>query len=119
MKYAAPRPDEVSVCIPSHVILQLNPTGPILAQMFRSTTSRLHSGRGGPFKLDFGLSGDSTYFEPRPLTCSRFRRRLNAAQSPQLEWASFKDGQSLPAARSRFLAVHSDSISTRPSAPVA
>jgi hypothetical protein len=32
-----------------------------------------------------------------------------------LEWGSSTAGQSLPAARSRFRAVHSDSISTRPS----
>jgi hypothetical protein len=31
-----------------------------------------------------------------------------------LEWGSSTAGQSLPAARSRFRAVHSDSISTRP-----
>jgi hypothetical protein len=36
-----------------------------------------------------------------------------------LEWGSSTAGQSLPAARSRFRAVHSDSISTRPSQPVA
>jgi hypothetical protein len=36
-----------------------------------------------------------------------------------LEWESSTTGQSRPAARSRFLAIHSDSISTRPSAPVA
>ena len=34
-----------------------------------------------------------------------------------LEWGSSTVGQSLPAARSRFRAVHSDSISTRPSQP--
>jgi hypothetical protein len=32
-----------------------------------------------------------------------------------LEWGSSTAGQSVPAARSRFRAVHSDSISTRPS----
>jgi hypothetical protein len=36
-----------------------------------------------------------------------------------LEWGSSTAGQSLPAARSRFRAVHSDSISTRSSQPVA
>jgi PD-(D/E)XK nuclease superfamily protein len=36
-----------------------------------------------------------------------------------LEWGSSTAEQSLPAARSRFRAVHSDSISTRPSQPVA
>jgi hypothetical protein len=36
-----------------------------------------------------------------------------------LEWGSSTLGQSFPAARSRRRAVHSDSISTRPSAPVA
>ncbi len=36
-----------------------------------------------------------------------------------LEWGSSRAGQSFPAARSRFLAVHSHSISTRPSQPVA
>src|SRR5437868_4138075 len=36
-----------------------------------------------------------------------------------LEWGSSIAGQSLPATRSRFRAVHSDSISTRPSQPVA
>jgi hypothetical protein len=35
------------------------------------------------------------------------------------EWGSSSAGQSLPAARSRFRAVRSDSISTRPSRPVA
>src|SRR5205807_7918824 len=34
-----------------------------------------------------------------------------------LEWGSSTAGQTLPAARSRFRAVHSDSISTRPSQP--
>src|ERR1700722_10666242 len=34
-----------------------------------------------------------------------------------LEWGSSTAGQSLPDARSRFLAVHSDSISTCPSHP--
>ena len=34
-----------------------------------------------------------------------------------LEWGSSTAGQSLPAARSRFRAVHSDSISTRPLLP--
>lgn len=37
----------------------------------------------------------------------------------RLEWGSSKAGPSRPAARSRFLAFHSDSISTRPSDPVA
>jgi hypothetical protein len=36
-----------------------------------------------------------------------------------LEWGSSIAGQSLPAARSRFRAVHSDSISIRPREPVA
>ena len=36
-----------------------------------------------------------------------------------LEWDSSTSGLSRPAACSRFLAVHSDSISTRPSSPVA
>src|SRR5208337_4258960 len=36
-----------------------------------------------------------------------------------LEWGSSFAGQSLPAARSRLLATHSHSISTRPSHPVA
>jgi len=36
-----------------------------------------------------------------------------------LEWGSSTAGQSLPAARSRFRAVHSDSISTPFSQPVA
>ena len=35
-----------------------------------------------------------------------------------LEWGNSTAGQSLPAARSRLRAVHSDSISTRPSSPV-
>ncbi len=35
-----------------------------------------------------------------------------------LEWGSYIAGRSLPAARSRFRAVHSDSISTRRSQPV-
>src|SRR5580704_2504390 len=36
-----------------------------------------------------------------------------------LEWGSSTAGQSLPAARSRLRAVHSDSIFTRPPQPVA
>ena len=36
-----------------------------------------------------------------------------------LEWGSSTAGHNLPAARSRFLAAHSHSISTRPSSPVA
>jgi hypothetical protein len=36
-----------------------------------------------------------------------------------LEWGSSIARASLPAARSRFRAVHSDSISTRPAIPVA
>jgi predicted nucleic acid-binding protein len=36
-----------------------------------------------------------------------------------LEWGSSTAGHNFPAARSRFRAVHSDSISTRLSAPVA
>src|SRR6266571_5072417 len=36
-----------------------------------------------------------------------------------LEWGSSTAGHNLPAARSRFLAVHSHSISTLPSRPVA
>ncbi len=36
-----------------------------------------------------------------------------------LEWGSSTAGHNLPAARSRFLAVHSHSISTLPSHPVA
>jgi len=36
-----------------------------------------------------------------------------------LEWGSSTAGQSVPAARSRFRAVHSDSIGTGRSAPVA
>ena len=36
-----------------------------------------------------------------------------------LEWGSSTAGHIFPAARSRFRAVHSDSISTRPAQPVA
>jgi hypothetical protein len=43
-------------------------------------------------------------------------RGSDPAQTPQLEWGGFTAVQSRPASLSRFCAVHSDSISTRPSA---
>src|SRR6185369_12860772 len=54
----------------------------------------------------------------------RSSRRINLNGWPTqarfwLEWGSSAAGQSLPASLSRFRAVHSDSICTRPSSPVA
>jgi hypothetical protein len=71
-------------------------------QAFQSSGNRKRT------ELGSGSSGGSVRSDGCPIQ-ARF----------WLEWGSSMAGGSLLSARSRFLAVHSDSISTRPSQPVA